>query len=155
LAKSTGNAYTCSEIEARGLDPTALRYFYTNALYRSRLTFTFRALQAAQTSLERLRAYAYHLLTRSDMARVFSDEPVGAHPWREAFLAQVENDLNIPRAMAIVWKMLRSGEEDPATRLRLLLDFDRILGFDLKNYLQSEQPERKGDPEVYLAAVPS
>ena len=155
MAKSTGNAYTCSEIEARGFDPMALRYFYTNALYRSRLNFTFRALQAAQTSLERLRAYAYHLLTRSDRARVFSDEPVGANPWRDAFLAQVENDLNIPRAMAIVWNMLRSGEEDPATRLRLLLDSDRILGFDLKNYLQSEQPERKRDPEVYLAAVPS
>ena len=155
MAKSTGNAYTCSEIEARGFDPMALRYFYTNALYRSRLNFTFRALQAAQTSLERLRAYAYHLLTRSDMARVFSDEPVGANPWRDAFLAQVENDLNIPRAMAIVWNLLRSGEEAATTRLRLLLDFDRILGFDLKNYLQSEQPERKRDPEVYLAAVPS
>src|SRR6266567_2434998 len=130
MAKSTGNAYTCSEIDAR-------------------------ALQAAQTSLERLRAYAYHLLTRSDRARVFSGEPIGANPWRDAFLAQVENDLNIPRAMAIVWNLLRSGEEAPTTRLRLLLDFDRILGFDLKNYLQSEQPERKRDPEVYLAAVPS
>ncbi len=155
MAKSTGNAYTCSEIEARGFDPMALRYFYTNALYRSRLNFTFRALQAAQTSLERLRAYAYHLLTRSDRARVFSGEPIGANPWRDAFLAQVENDLNIPRAMAIVWNLLRSGEEAATTRLRLLLDFDRILGFDLKNYLQSEQPERKRDPEVYLAAVPS
>ena len=55
MAKSTGNAYTRSEIEARGFDPMALRYFYTTALYRSRLNFTFRALQAAQTSLERLR----------------------------------------------------------------------------------------------------
>ncbi len=41
MAKSTGNAYTCSEIEARGFDPMALRYFYTTALYRSRLNFTF------------------------------------------------------------------------------------------------------------------
>src|SRR6266704_2735782 len=130
-------------------------HFDIHALYRSRLNFTFRALQAAQTSLERLRAYAYHLLTRSDRARVFSGEPIGANPWRDAFLAQVENDLNIPRAMAIVWNLLRSGEEAATTRLRLLLDFDRILGFDLKNYLQSEQPERKRDPEVYLAAVPS
>ncbi|MFL5657910.1 MAG: cysteine--tRNA ligase [Ktedonobacteraceae bacterium] len=155
MAKSTGNAYTCSEIEARGFDPMALRYFYTTALYRSRLNFTFRALQAAQTSLERLREYAYHLLTRSDRAHVFSGEPIGANPWRDAFLAEVEDDLKIPRAMAIVWNLLRSREEDPTTRVRLLLDFDRILGFDLKNYLQSEQPERKRDPVVYLAAVPS
>src|SRR6266516_4434351 len=155
MAKSTGNAYTCSEIEALGFDPMALRYFYTTALYRSRLNFTFRALQAAQTSLERLRAYAYHLLTQSNRAHVFSAEPIEANPWRDAFLAEVENDLNIPRAMAIVWNLLRARTESPAARLRLLLDFDRILGFDLKNYLQSDQPQRKGDPEVYLAAVPS
>src|SRR2546425_1043672 len=155
MAKSTGNAYTCSEIEARGFDPMALRYFYTTALYRSRLNFTFRALQAAQTSLERLREYAYHLLMQSDRADVFSVEPIEANSWRDAFLAEVENDLNIPRAMAVVWTLLRSREEDPATRLRLLLDFDRILGFDLKNYLQSDQPEKKRDPGTYLAAVPS
>ncbi len=155
MAKSTGNAYTCSEIEARGFDPMALRYFYTTALYRSRLNFTFRALQAAQTSLERLREYAYHLLMQSDRTDVFSVEPIEANSWRDAFLAEVENDLNFPRAMAVVWTLLRSREEDPATRLRLLLDFDRILGFDLKNYLQSDQPEKKLDPGTYLAAVPS
>jgi len=154
MAKSTGNAYTCSEIEGRGFDPMALRYFYTTALYRSRINFTFRALQAAQTSLDRLRELAYQLLTQADEALVFSDEPLGPTHWRDAFLAEIEHDLNIPRAMAVVWAMLRSHEDDPATRARLLLEFDRILGFDLKNYLQSDQPREKGDPRVHLAAVP-
>jgi len=154
MAKSTGNAYTCSEIEGRGFDPMALRYFYTTALYRSRVNFTFRALQAAQTSLERLRELAYQLLTQADEALVFSDEPLEPVHWRDAFLAEVEHDLNIPRAMAVVWAMLRSHDDDPATRVRLLLEFDRILGFDLKNYLQSDQPREKRDPRVYLAAVP-
>jgi len=142
MAKSTGNAYTCAEIEARGFDPLALRYFYTTALYRSRLNFTFRALQAAQTSLGRLRELAYQLLLQSDEERVFSEEPLGApleaHAWRDAFLAEVEQDLNMPRAMSVVWNMLRSNEVSPTSRVRLLLDWDRILGFDLKNYLQSE-----------------
>src|SRR6266852_3176920 len=154
MAKSTGNAYTCSEIEGRGFDPMALRYFYTTALYRSRVNFTFRALQAAQTSLERLRELAYQLFTQADEALVFSDEPLGPTHWRDAFLAEVEHDLNIPRAMAVVWAMLRSHEDDPVTRSRLLLEFDRILGFDLKNYLQSDQPREKWDPRVHLAAVP-
>ncbi len=155
MAKSTGNAYTCSEIEARGFDPMALRYFYTTALYRSRLNFTFRALQAAQTSLERLRDLAYQLYLTSDKRKVFAEEPVMNSPWRDAFLREVENDLNIPRAMAIVWGMLRSNEYEPTTRVRLLLDADHILGFDLRGYLQSDQPQRKLDPQTYLAAVPS
>ncbi|HAT45517.1 MAG TPA: cysteine--tRNA ligase, partial [Ktedonobacter sp.] len=94
MAKSTGNAYTCAEIEARGFDPMALRYFYTTALYRSRLNFTFRALQAAQTSLDRLRALAYRLVTESDNERVFSEEPPKENSWRDAFLTEVEHDLN-------------------------------------------------------------
>jgi len=155
MAKSTGNAYTCSEIEARGFDPMALRYFYTTALYRSRVNFTFRALQAAQVSLERLRERAYQLLLHADRERVFSDEPVGPNHWLDAFLAEVEDDLNMPRAMAVVWTMLHAYEDDPTTTLRLLLECDRILGFDLKGYLLSDQPQKKRDPEVYLAAVPT
>ncbi len=155
MAKSTGNAYTRSEIEARGFDPMALRYFYTTALYRSRLNFTFRALQAAQTALERLQDLAYRLFTQSDRKLALSDEPLGQLPWRDRFLAEVENDLNMSRAMAVVWTMLRSNELDPTTRIRLLLDFDRILGFNLKNYLQSDRPLKRLDPQTYLAAVPT
>src|SRR5258707_48315 len=120
MAKSTGNAYTREEIEARGFEPMALRYFYTTALYRSRLNFTFRALQAAQTSLERLRGLAYHLLLQIDRDTVFSEYPLqeAEWQWRDAFLREVENDLNMPRAMAVVWAMLRS-QEAPGTKLRL------------------------------------
>ncbi len=154
MAKSTGNDYTRTEIEARGFEPMALRYFYTTALYRSRINFTFRALQAAQTALERLRNLAYQLLTQADEKQVFSDEPIRGSRWQEMFLGEVENDLNIPRAMAVVWAMLRS-QESSTSKLRILFDMDRILGFGLKEYLQSDQPRRMNEPTFYLAAVPS
>src|SRR5579863_2019506 len=154
MAKSTGNAYTCAEIEGRGFDPMALRYFYTTALYRSRLNFTFRALQAAQTSLERLRDRAYALYQQSDQSLVLSDAPLRANFWQERFLAEVENDLNMPRAMSVVWAVLRAEDCDPTTRVRLLLDFDRILGFGLKDYLLSDRPRKKTDPLTYLASLP-
>src|SRR5216683_1031776 len=123
MAKSTGNAYTRAEIEARGFHPLALRYFYTTALYRSRLNFTFRALQAAQTSLERLRDRAYALLLTGDRPAALTSDPLPATPWQAALLEAVENDLNFPRAMALVWKMLRTGQMDASQKVRLLLDF--------------------------------
>lgn len=155
MAKSTGNAYTRADIEARGFDAMSLRYFYTTALYRSRLNFTFRALLAAQTSLERLRGYAYTLLLASDRSAALSVEPLPANAWQTAFLEAVENDLNFPKALALVWKMLRTGELDATSKVRLLLDFDRILGFGLRDYLLSSEPERRLDPRTYLAAVPA
>lgn len=157
MAKSTGNAYTREEIEARGFDALALRYLYTSALYRSRLNFTFRALQGAQTALERLRAGASELYTQADRERLttpihFSQE---GQRWHERFFYEIENDLNMPRAMAITWAMLRDISLDPTTRIALLLDFDRILGFDLRGYLDSEQSGQRLNPSFYLANVPS
>lgn len=154
MAKSTGNAYIRADIEARGFDPMALRYFYTTALYRSRLNFTFRALQAAQTSLERLRWRACRLWQVADRPAVLADERAAAGSWQKAFLEKIEDDINLPGAMALVWEMLRASELDATTKICQLLDFDRILGFGLRNYLESDEPERKLDPRTYLAAVP-
>src|SRR5579859_5129157 len=61
----------------------------------------------------------------------------------------------MPRAMSVIWSMLRTNELSSTSKVRLLLDCDRILGFDLKNYLQGEEPRKKTDPEIYLAKVPA
>ncbi|MEI6043538.1 MAG: cysteine--tRNA ligase [Chloroflexota bacterium] len=151
MAKSTGNAYTRSEVEARGFDPLALRYFYTTAHYRSRINFTFTGLRAAQTALERLRNRAAGL-----QEKVASDNPptdqAATTPWNEAFLAALDNDLNLPQAMAVVWKMLHSRDEElnPALRLALLLEWDRILGFGLEEYLHSGKAELQHNPKTSL-----
>lgn len=155
MSKSTGNTYTRAEIEARGFDPLALRYFYTTALYRSRLNFTFRALRAAQTALERLRGRAYQLLLASDRSRALAVEPLPDTPWRAAFLDAIEDDLNLPKAMALIWHMLRDQQQSATTKLRDLLDSDRILGFGLREYLLSDMPEHTLNPQTYLAAVPA
>jgi cysteinyl-tRNA synthetase len=154
MAKSTGNAYTRADIEARGFDPLSLRYFYTTALYRSRLNFTFRALQAAQTALERLRGRAYTLLQGAERRAAFSEDALPDNPWQTAFLQAVESDLNFPRALAVIWGMLRTPELDAAMKIRLLLDADRILGFGLRDYLLSDLPQRRLDPQSFLAASP-
>ena len=63
MAKSTGNAYTRADVEARGFEPLALRYLFATVHYRSRLNFTFSALRAAQIALHRLRGQALRLAT--------------------------------------------------------------------------------------------
>ena len=82
-------------------------------------------------------------------------KPVEPNYWQETFLAEVENDLNMPSAMSVVWAMLRAHDCVPTTKLRLLFDFDRILGFDLKSYLQSDLPQHKASSETYLASLPT
>jgi cysteinyl-tRNA synthetase len=151
MAKSTGNAYTLAEVIARGFEPMALRYFYTTAHYRSRINFTFTALRAAQTALERLRAAVVGLYHQ---AKPKADDPKGQE-WQAAFSSAVHNDLNMPRAMAIVWDLLRAKTAvSPATKLYLLLKWDNILGFGLKEYLASGEWEKRSDPAYNLTTLP-
>ena len=138
MAKSTGNSYTVGDVEARGYAALSLRYLYTTAHYRSRINFTFRGLTAGQTALRRLRQRAIALANRGEettgtVATRRADAEFAAE-WRSRFLAGIDDDLNLPRAMAVVWDMLRAGAAgyaSPRCQLDLLLDLDRILGFDL------------------------
>ena len=134
MAKSSGNAYTLADVEARGFDPLALRYFYTMAKYRSRINFTFRALRAAQTALDRLRESAWRLYEASDGRAAPADE-ARASEYHARFMAAVHDDLNMPRAMSVVWAMLRDTTLAPALRLGLLYTLDDILGFGFADEL--------------------
>lgn len=149
MAKSTGNAYTRTDVEGRGYEPLALRYFYTTAKYRSRINFTFRAIRQAQIALNRLRGRAFTLDVASD-GREADPATVASHPYRARFFAAALDDLNLPRAMAVVWAMLKDASVSPELRLALLLNFDDVLGFDLATSI-AEQRERMRERETALA----
>ena len=144
MAKSTGNAYTRADVEARGFEPMALRFLFATIRYRSRLNFTFSSLRAAQTALHRLRAAVLRLAQAGPPASVPGPS---AEPWRARFRAALENDLNLPRALASIWDMLRRDRATPATvKLALLLEFDRVLGLELAEWLEQAQHEGKASP---------
>ncbi|NWJ47428.1 MAG: cysteine--tRNA ligase [Chloroflexi bacterium] len=151
MAKSTGNSYTLSEIEARGFEPLALRYFFTTAHFRARINFTFSALRAAQTSLNRLRGLAVRL---AEQAKGLDNHEAG-NEWDEAFRATLRDDLNMPRAMAVVWQMLRDSNLSPAKRLELLLEWDKVLGFELEHYLKSGVWKEQFDRALSLSNLES
>jgi cysteinyl-tRNA synthetase len=140
MAKSTGNAYTLTDLANRGFDPAALRYLCLGTHYRSRLNFTFPALRGAQRALERLR----------DRVREWDPvEPPAeeARPWRERFWDAVETDLGMPRAIATAWEMLRSPLA-AGCRAALLLEFDRVLGLGL-----AEAREQAAIPRAVIDTV--
>jgi cysteinyl-tRNA synthetase len=136
MAKSTGNAYTRADIEARGFEPLALRYMYAVTHYRSRLNFTFTALRGAATALRRLRLAAWRLATAG------AAQPVDARsPWLLRFDAALDDDMNLPRALAAIWDLLRRAPDVTASqKLGLLLQFDEVLGFGLREWLAENRP---------------
>lgn len=51
--------------------------------------------------------------------------------YKKEFVDGINDDLNAPIALSIVWKMLADKDLGNAEKLSLLADFDRVLGLDL------------------------
>ena len=154
MAKSTGNAYTLSDIEARGFEPMALRYLFATVHYRSRINFTFSALRAAQTGLRRLRLAMLRLYRQAGDQAPSADTELRTNESYKRIRAAIASDLNMPRAVAEIWRMLRGGDLQPAMQLAILLNTDEILGLQLAEWLAKQtQPQPQPTLPAALAAL--
>jgi cysteinyl-tRNA synthetase len=127
MAKSSGEFLRLQSLIERGFDPLAYRFFCLNAHYRSKLNFNWDSLAGAGKALERLRSLAYDWGAPGSVDEEFVDR----------FQAQVNDDLNTPRALALAWDLARSVLP-ASTKKATLLFFDRVLGLRLAEWEPSE-----------------
>jgi cysteinyl-tRNA synthetase len=128
MAKSSGEFLRLRALVERGYDPIAFRYLCLTGHYRSQLNFTFDALDAAATGLARMRQ-GFHGL---DAADAVPDAAL-----LERFTGEINDDLNLPRALAVAWETLRS-DRPAAVRRATLTAFDRVLGLGLERWQPAE-----------------
>ncbi|PIR96240.1 MAG: cysteine--tRNA ligase [Candidatus Doudnabacteria bacterium CG10_big_fil_rev_8_21_14_0_10_42_18] len=121
MGKSKGNLLSLDELKKKGFSALDYRYMTLQAHYRKQLNFTWEALRAAHVSLQKL--YAFVLATGTAQ--------VGCSGYEEDFFKAVKNDLNIPQALSIVWKMIDDKKLPLNARKNSLLKFDKILGLRL------------------------
>ncbi|OGM29940.1 cysteine--tRNA ligase [Candidatus Woesebacteria bacterium RIFCSPHIGHO2_01_FULL_44_10] len=137
MSKSLKNFYTVSDIEKQGFDPLALRYFYLTGHYRNILNFTWESLESAQNALTRLKAQMVELknATRSQLSKEKLEK---VKKYQNEFLVAVNDDLNTPQALAVLWEVLKSNipSED---KYDLVLSFDEVLGLNLAKVSQVSQ----------------
>ena len=129
MSKSTGNSFTLSDIESKGIDPLAFRYLCLTSKYNNRLDFTFRSLKAAQRGLLKLQNRVWEL---GEFTRTKDTTEVTFENWESKFLEYINNNLDLPRALGLCWRLLHSSLPQK-TKLTALLRFDEILGLGLAN----------------------
>lgn len=139
MSKSLDNFYTLKDIEEQGFDVLALRYLYLQTHYRQEMNFTWESLEAAQNALERLRNTVSAQVDQSRPAQAEVDGIVSAE-FERHFKNAINDDLNLPQALAVVWEMLKSNilEED---KMATLFEMDKVLGLDLKNKQKKKEIE--------------
>jgi cysteinyl-tRNA synthetase len=138
MAKSAGEFLRLQALVDRGYDPLAFRYLCLTAHYRGQLNFTWDALDSAAIALDRMRNGVYALRD----AGPASPDPA----LTERFAAEINDDLNVPRALAVTWEALR-GTLPPAVKRATLLEFDRVLGLRLAAWV----PKQEAVPDAVTA----
>ena len=136
MAKSAGNSFILADIEARGIEPLAFRYLCLTARYDTRLNFTFTSLKAAQRALLRLRDRVREWVTVPASSQVTDDM---TPEWVGRFTERVNNNLDMPGALALTWGLVRSDLPAQA-KLSVLGLYDQILGLDLFRVAEGDMP---------------
>ena len=132
MSKSLNNLYTLRDLEEKGYEPLVYRMFNYTSNYRAQINFTFEAMEAAKTALNRLReGYLKH----SEGTEEVSDDEI--QEYENKFLNAINDDLNMPVAMSVIWEILKNPKKSKKLQ-KLLLKFDEVLGLNLKEYKKEE-----------------
>lgn len=132
MAKSADNFLTVDNaLVKKNLSPLAYRYAAASVHYRKPMEYTEESLKQAQNALNNL---------IKQVASLGDENGEVDKMWHDSFLLAVNDDLNIPQALAITQDLLKSDLES-SSKLATVLDFDKVLGFNLvnaKNMIASE-----------------
>jgi len=134
MARREGNVHTVADIIKKGFDPLAFRYLCLTSHYRSRLNFTWDSLKAAESALNNLyrEITGYAVDGKPMSARLRQGYGgQGCGDCERKFLEAVNNDMDLPSALSVVWELVKSNKPT-STKLATLYKFDQVLGLDLE-----------------------
>lgn len=137
MGKSMGNAYTIEDIEKKGFDPLSLRYLYLTSHYKDTLNFTWDGLKSAQTALQKLRKQMMSLSKSKTRTTLSADKEEKIQKFNRDFITSVNGDLNTPKALSVVWQIIKSNIPD-IDKYDLIISFDEVLGLGLRNLSKFE-----------------
>jgi len=156
MSKSSGEFLRLDSLAERGYDPLVYRYFCLNAHYRQQLEFSWEAIDAAASAFERLRTRAMELHNAQAglPASGTPAEKSTGKKWLGEFVQAVEDDLNMPRALAAAWGLLKDQSIAPGDCYAALLEMDKVLGLGAADFRPRDEqvpPELRQRIEKLIA----
>lgn len=123
ISKSIGNTIYLRHIDEKGFSPLSYRYWLLTAHYRTPANFTWEALEASHTAYKKLLRIARELKTDTNAV---PDSQYLTRFWEHAY-----NDLDTPKALALVWEMVRDTTLNEPVRYATISACDTLLGLNL------------------------
>lgn len=140
MSKSLNNFYTIDDIKKNNIDPMALRLLFLQTYYRQTMNFTWQSAKASQEAYNNLKNIVLSLKSLNTHITLSPEKLAKLDEYRQRFTKAINNDLQIPIAIAVMWEMLKSNISSN-DKLDLVLEFDQIFGLKLAETKQDKIPE--------------
>jgi len=148
MAKSAGNFYTLRNLEKKGYNPLAFRYLCLQTHYRSKMNFTWEALDSAGIALKKLQEVCDLNKKSANISKIKSSKLTGQNKTNEEkeMFRALSDDLNTPKALAVLWKALKNKNLTEKNKMSLINYTDSALGLKIyessliKNTLSEKIP---------------
>ena len=134
MAKSSGTFITIETLKEKGISPLAYRYWLLTARYSTAINFSYEALEDAT------RAYSKLIDSVSSVIKGIVDASTDRLPketsehfvnYQINFYNFVNDDLDTPKAIALIWSLLKDVEIENDEKIKLIENFDKVLGLDI------------------------
>lgn len=135
MSKSLNNLYTLEDLKEKGYESEVYKMFNFSSHYKKPINFTFDALDSAKVALNRLKeGYKKHLEGNELIEENVINE------FEKRFLAAINDDLNMPQALSVVWDVVKYEKKSKALA-NLLLKFDTVFGLNIEKEEKIELPD--------------
>ncbi len=134
MSKSTGEFLTLTVLQQKGYDPLDYRYLCLNTHYRTPLTFTFESLDSARAAFQGLKNKIIEFRKNND--KKDDSNMLIIQKYHADFMDSINDDLNMPKALAVLWGVIRDKDLKDSEKLHLIFEFDKVLGLDLVNVVE-------------------
>jgi cysteinyl-tRNA synthetase len=153
MSKSKGNFYVLRDLEDKGYSPIAFRYAMMSIHYRQQANFTFKSLEDAQKSIDKLQEFVFEIKEKS-----LQSEKDETDSYRKKFEEFLDDDLNVSGALSVVFDLMKDVRNDSSRfssdkLLDFLKDFnsifdvlsfeDQILTEDIEKKIKEREDARK------------
>jgi len=135
-SRSDGTLLTMQKLVDEGYAPEDFRYFLLLTHYRKSCNFSFEALKQAKQALDKIKNKVKDLVS-DPQEGITETQHALIQKHVDAFTASINDDLNTPKAVAVLWDVLGDQSLSPSAQYSLLLKFDSVFGLGL-NEIQAD-----------------
>jgi len=144
LAKSEGNVVFLRELAAKNIPAYVFRYWILTAHYKAEKNFTWEAIGAAQSAVEKMVGFVQK--TKSG----WFYNPIHKETIQK-FTEAVADDIGTPRAIAVLWEMMKNSAISDKMKKATLLEADKILGIGFAGITKEEVKKTDAIPAEIIA----